>query len=151
MKHLKPLYEYEDDEIMDLIRDLEKVGHGPMKGWVIKITNKHGLVTGEIVIAEDWKEAQEIYNKNGMISGQGSNLASYLASMKQSSNIVTWDILDGFMAKKYVRGYKKWDMANPYTNVEVLDEFFTNARVILKNAAVNGLMIPPGIAGLKIV
>jgi hypothetical protein len=149
MKHLKPLYEYEEDEIMDLLGDLEKVGHGPMKGWIVQITNKHGLTTGEILIAEDWKEAQMIYDKNGTISGQGPHLASTLATMKQSSTIVSWDISDGFRAKRNVRGYKKWDMANPYTNVEVLDGLFTNARDILKNASVNGLMIPPGISEIK--
>ena len=151
MKHLKALYEYEDKEIIDLLGDLESVGHGPMKGWLIQITNRNGLTTGEIVIAEDWKEGQEIYSKLGMIQGQGVHLASALAGMKQNSSLISWDIVDGFKARRSVRGYKKWDMSNPYTTVEIMDEFFSNARDILGNAGVNALMVPPGITSLKTV
>ena len=151
MKHLKALYEYEDKEIIDLLGDLESVGHGPMKGWLIQITNRNGLTTGEIVIAEDWKEGQEIYSKLGMIQGQGVHLASALAGMKQNASLISWDIVDGFKARKSVRGYKKWDMSNPYTTVEIMDEFFSNARDILGNAGVNALMVPPGITSLKTV
>ena len=149
MKHIKPIFEYEEDEIRNLMGSLETVGQGPMKGWLITICNKHGLTTGEIVIAGDWLEAQKIYDKNGMISGQGSNLASHLASMKSSGNLVSWDILDGFRARAYTRGYKKWDMANPYTNVEILDHFFTNSKEILGNVGVNAIMVPPGTTELK--
>jgi len=148
---MKHLYEYEDKEIMDLMGDLEEVGHGPTKGWLIKVTNSHGLTTGEIVIADDWKEAQMIYDKNGIISGQGNHLASYLASAKQNSTIVLWDILDGFKSRKYIKGYKRWDMANPYTNVAIFDEFFTNSKDILGNANINALMMPDGITSLKTV
>ena len=151
MRHLKALYEYEDKEIIDLLGDLESVGHGPMKGWLIQITNRNGLTTGEIVIAEDWKEGQEIYSKLGMIQGQGVHLASALAGMKQNASLISWDIVDGFKARKSVRGYKKWDMSNPYTTVEIMDEFFSNARDILGNAGVNALMVPPGITSLKTV
>ena len=151
MKHLKALYEYEDKEIIDLLGDLESVGHGPMKGWLIQITNRNGLTTGEIVIAEDWKEGQEIYSKLGMIQGQGVHLASALAGMKQNSSLISWDIVDGFKARRSVRGYKKWDMSNPYTTVEIMDEFFSNSRDILGNAGVNALMVPPGITSLKTV
>ena len=151
MKHLKLLYEYEDKEIMDLLGDLESVGHGPMKGWLIQITNRNGLTTGEIVIAEDWKESQEIYSRIGMIQGQGVHLASALAVMKQNSSLISWDILDGFKARKSVRGYKKWDMANPYTTVEILEHFFTNSKEILGNLGINSLMVPPGITELKTV
>lgn len=149
MKHIKPIFEYEDSEIMDLLGTLDSVGQGPMKGWLITICNKHGLTTGEIVIADDWLEAQKIYDKNGMISGQGSNLASYLSSMKSSGNLVSWDILDGFRARAYTRGYKKWDMANPYTNVEILDHFFTNPKEIIGNVGVNSIMVPPGTTEIK--
>jgi hypothetical protein len=149
MKHVKPIFEYEDDEIRSLLGDMESIGQGPMKGWLITITNRNGLTTGEIVIADDWGEAQKIYDKNGMISGQGSNLASSLASMQSSANIVSWDILDGFRARVYTRGYKKWDMANPYTNVEILDHFFTNSKDIMDNVGVNNLMVPPGTTEIK--
>lgn len=149
MKHIKPIFEYEDDEIKSLLGDMESIGQGPMKGWLVTITNKHGLTTGEILIADDWLEAQKIYDKNGTISGQGNNLASALANMKQNSYLVSWDILDGFKARVYTKGYKKWDMANPYTTIEVLDAFFTNSREIMRNLSVNGLMVPPGIDKLK--
>lgn len=149
MKHIKPIFEYEDEELQDLLGDMESIGQGPMKGWLITITNKHGLTTGEIVIADDWIEAQRIYDKNGTISGQGSNLASFLATMKTSGTIVSWDIIDGFKARAYTKGYKKWDMANPYKNVEIFDYFFTNSKDILGNAGVNALMVPPGTTELK--
>ena len=149
MKHIKPIFEYEDEELQDLLGDMESIGQGPMKGWLITITNKHGLTTGEIVIADDWIEAQRIYDKNGMIAGQGNSLASYLATMKTSGTIVSWDIIDGFKARAYTKGYKKWDMANPYATVEILDAFFTNSREIMNNLSVNGLMMPPGITELK--
>ena len=53
MKHIKPIFEYEDDDIRDLLGDMETVGQGPMKGWLILMTNMNGLTTGEIVIAGD--------------------------------------------------------------------------------------------------
>jgi hypothetical protein len=149
MKHIKPIFEYEDDDIMDLLGDMETIGQGPMKGWLILMTNRNGLTTGEIIIADDWKEAQMIYDKNGTISGQGVHLASSLASMKQNSSLIAWDIVDGFKAKVYTKGYKKWNTENPYTTVEILDTFFTNSRVIMNNMSVNAPMVPPGITELK--
>ena len=149
MKHIKPIFEYEDDEIRSLMGSLETVGQGPMKGWLITVCNQHGLTTGEIVIADDWLEAQRIYDKNGMISGQGSNLASYLATMKSSGNLVSWDILDGFRARAYTRGYKKWDMANPYYTTQVLNHFFTNPETIINNLSVNKLNFPPQATEMK--
>ncbi len=149
MKHIKPIFEYEDDDIRDLLGDMETIGQGPMKGWLILMTNRNGLTTGEIIIADDWKEAQMIYDKNGTISGQGVHLASSLASMKQNSSLIAWDIVDGFKAKVYTKGYKKWNTENPYTTVEILDTFFTNSKVIMSNMSVNHLMVPPGITELK--
>jgi len=149
MKHIKPIFEYEDDDIMDLLGDMETIGQGPMKGWLILMTNRNGLTTGEIIIADDWKEAQMIYDKNGTISGQGVHLASSLASMKQNSSLIAWDIVDGFKARVYTKGYKKWNTENPYTTVEILDTFFTNSKVIMSNMSVNHLMVPPGITELK--
>ena len=149
MKHIKPIFEYEDEDIRDLLGDMESIGQGPLKGWLITMTNKHGLITGEIVIADDWAEAQKIYDKNGTVTGQGTHLASALAVMKQNSSLTSWDILDGFKARVYTKGYKKWDMANPYTTTEILGAFFTNSQEIMRNLSVNSLMIPPGITELK--
>ena len=86
-----------------------------------------------------------------MIQGQGVHLASALAGMKQNASLISWDIVDGFKSRRSVRGYKKWDMSNPYTTVEIMDEFFSNARDILGNAGINSLMVPPGITSLKTV
>jgi hypothetical protein len=149
MKHIKPIFEYEDDDIRDLLGDMETIGQGPMKGWLILMTNRNGLTTGEIIIADDWKEAQMIYDKNGTFTGQGVHLASAFAVMKQNSALISWDIVDGFKAKVYTKGYKRWNMKNPYTTVEILDTFFTNSRVIMNNMSVNAPMVPPGIAELK--
>ena len=149
MKHIKPIFEYDDEDIRGLMSDMETIGQGPMKGWLIIITNKHGLTTGEIIIADDWKEAQMIYDKNGTISGQGVHLASVLAAMKQNSSLIAWDIIDDFKARVYTKGYKKWDMANPYATVEILDTFFSNSRTVMSNMSVNALMMPPGITELK--
>jgi hypothetical protein len=145
MKHIK---EYEDKDIMDLIGDLDTVGHGAPDGWLIQIINRNGLTTGEILIAESWQEAQRIYSKFGMIKGD-EGLATILASMKTSGNIAAWDIIDGFKARKNVKGYKKWDMSNPYTSVEILDGLFSNAKSITSNLSVNALMVPPGTTELK--
>ncbi len=128
---------------------MDSIGQGPMKGWLIIITNKHGLTTGEIVIADDWKEAQMIYDKTGIVSGQGVHLASAFAVMKQNSSLIAWDTVDDFKARVYTKGYKKWDMANPYATVEILDTFFTNSRTVMNNMSINGLMMPPGITELK--
>ena len=149
MKHIKPIFEYEDEDIRDLLGDMDSIGQGPMKGWLIIITNKHGLTTGEIVVADDWKEAQMIYDKTGIVSGQGVHLASSLASMKQNSSLIAWDIIDDLKARVYTKGYKKWDMSNPYATVEILDTFFTNSRTVMSNMSVNALMMPPGITELK--
>ena len=149
MKHIKPIFEYEDDDIRDLLGDMDSIGQGPMKGWLIIITNKNGLTTGEIVIADDWAEAQKIYDKNGTVIGQGPHLASALITMKNNSSLVAWDIVDGFKARVYTKGYKKWDMANPYASVEILDTFFTNSRTILNNMSINGIMVPQGTTEIK--
>jgi hypothetical protein len=149
MKHIKPIFEYEDDDIRDLLGDMETIGQGSMKGWLILMTNRNGLTTGEIIIADDWKEAQMIYDKNGTFTGQGVHLASAFAVMKQNSALISWDIVDGFKAKVYTKGYKRWNTENPYTTVEILDTFFTNSKVIMSNMSVNHLMVPPGITELK--
>ena len=149
MKHIKPIFEYEDDDIRDLLGDMETIGQGPMKGWLILMTNRNGLTTGEIIIADDWKEAQMIYDKNGTFTGQGVHLASAFAVMKQNSALISWDIVDGFKAKVYTKGYKRWNTENPYTTVEILDTFFTNSRVVINNMSINAPMVPPGIAELK--
>lgn len=149
MKHIKPIFEYEDDDIRDLLGDMETIGQGPMKGWLILMTNRNGLTTGEIIVADDWKEAQMIYDKNGTFTGQGVHLASAFAVMKQNSALISWDIVDGFKARVYTKGYKRWNTENPYTTVEILDTFFTNSRVIMNNMSVNAPMVPAGIAELK--
>ena len=149
MKHIKPIFEYEDDDIRDLLGDMDSIGQGPMKGWLVIITNRNGLTTGEIVIADDWVEAQKIYDKHGTVIGQETHLASALATMKQNSALIAWDIVDGFKARVYTKGYKKWNTENPYTTAEILDTFFTNAKVIMNNMSVNYLMVPPGITELK--
>ena len=149
MKHIKPIFEYEDDDIRDLLGDMDSIGQGPMKGWLVIITNRNGLTTGEIIVADDWKEAQMIYDKNGTFTGQGVHLASAFAVMKQNSALIAWDIVDDFKAKVYTKGYKKWDMANPYATVEILDTFFTNSRTVMNNMSINGKMVPPGTTELK--
>ena len=149
MKHIRPIFEYEDDDIRDLLGDMDSIGQGPMKGWLILMTNRNGLTTAEIVIADDWVEAQKIYDKHGTVIGQETHLASALATMKQNSALIAWDIVDGFKARVYTRGYKKWDMANPYASVEILDTFFTNSRTIMNNMSINGMMVPPGTTELK--
>ena len=70
MKHIKPIFEYEDDDIRDLLGDMDSIGQGPMKGWLVIITNRNGLTTGEIVIADDWAEAQKIYDNMELSSGR---------------------------------------------------------------------------------
>jgi hypothetical protein len=146
---MKHLYEYEDKEIMDLMGDLETVGQGPMKGWLITIISRSGLNTGEIVIAEDWMEAQRIYDKNGIVAGQGTNLASNLSELKKNSTIISWDIIDDLKARSYTKGYKRWDMTDPYKTVEILDAFFTNSKTVMNNMSINSVMLPPGITELK--
>jgi hypothetical protein len=146
MKHIK---EYSDDELSDLLGDLESVGQGPLRGWMIYLTSRTGLSTIEILIANDWDEALNIYDKNGQFSGQKHHLASALSKMKLSGSIVYWDILDGFKAKAYKKGYKKWQNNNPYTTVEILEHFFTNSKDILKNQAINSQIFPTGIDTIK--
>lgn len=152
MKHIKAIFEYEDDEIMDLLGDMDSIGQGPMKGWLILMTNMNGLTTGEIVIADDWKEGESIflkYSPLGNVILQETGLASGLAALKRNSSLVAWDIVDGFKAKVYTKGYKRWNTENPYTTSEILDTFFTNSRGIMNNMSVNALMVPPGITELK--
>lgn len=152
MKHIKAIFEYEDDEIMDLLGDMDSIGQGPMKGWLILMTNMNGLTTGEIVIADDWKEGESIflkYSPLGNVILQETGLASGLAALKRNSSLVAWDIVDGFRAKVYTKGYKRWNTENPYTTSEILDTFFTNSRGIMNNMSVNALMVPPGITELK--
>ena len=69
--------------------------------------------------------------------------------MKNNSSLVAWDIVDGFKARVYTKGYKKWDMENPYASVEILDTFFTNSRTILNNMSINGIMVPQGTTEIK--
>lgn len=143
MEHIKRLYEF--DDLSDLLGDLEDIGIAPNKGFVFVITNIHGTTTYEMIIAKDWPEVADKYNDIGVIKGQGRNIASYLAEMKKSRQIVNWDILDGFTAKTNIKGYKKWDSADPYLTVKIMDHFFTNGETILKNLAVNKITSPPGI------
>jgi len=149
MHNLKHLYEYDDDEIRSMMGDLEEVGHGSLKGWLIITVNTHGLSLAEMVIADDWKKATMIYDKHGNLGGKGVHLASELARIKTSGNLSGWDIIDGFNAKGYKEGYKKWDMANPYYTVEVLNHFFSNAETIMSNVNVNKLSVPPQATEMK--
>jgi hypothetical protein len=149
MNQLKHLYEYDDEELKDLMGDLEGVGLGNLKGWLIITVNTHGLSLAEMVIADDWKKATMIYDKHGNLGGKGVHLASELARIKTSGNLSGWDIIDGFNAKGYKEGYKKWDMANPYYTVEVLNHFFSNAETIMSNVNVNKLSVPPQATEMK--
>jgi hypothetical protein len=149
MHNLKHLYEYDDDEIRQMMGDLEEVGHGSLNGWLIITVNTHGLSLAEMVIADDWKKATMIYDKHGNLGGKGVHLASELARIKTSGNLSGWDIIDGFNAKGYKEGYKKWDMANPYYTVEVLNHFFSNAETIMSNVNVNKLSVPPQATEMK--
>jgi len=149
MHNLKHLYEYDDDEIRSMMSDLEEVGHGSLKGWLIITVNIHGLTLAEMVIADDWKKATTIYDKHGNIGGKGVHLASELAKYKVNNNLTSWDIIDGFDAKGYKEGYKKWDMANPYYTVEVLNHFFSNSETIMSNINVNKLSVPPQATEMK--
>lgn len=142
MKHIK---EYSDDELLDLMGNLENVGQGQLKGWVIEIVNNRGLRTSEILIANDWTEALRIYDKHGIVTGQGNHLASVLSRMKSNGGIIFWDILDGYKSKGYKKGYKKWQNNNPYITIEILDNFFTNSRSITDNNNLNSSEYPKGI------
>ena len=149
MNNLKHLYEYDDDEIRSMMGDLEEVGHGSLKGWLIITVNVHGLTLAEMVIADDWKKATMIYDKHGNLGGKGVHLASELSRMKSSGNLTSWDILDGFNAKGYKEGYKKWDMANPYYTIQVLNHFFSNGETIINNLTVNKINFPSQATEMK--
>ena len=151
MNNLKHLYEYDDDEIRSMMSDLEEVGHGALKGWLIMVTNNQGGCGAEMIIADDWKKATMIYDKHGNLGGKGVHLASELSKFKTSGNIISWDILDGFNAKGYKEGYKKWDMANPYYTTQVLNHFFSNAESIMNNIYINKIAQPPGATEMKSV
>jgi hypothetical protein len=151
MNQLKHLYEYDDEELKDLMGDLEGVGLGNLKGWLIIMVNLNGQTLAEMVIADDWKKATTIYDKHGNLGGRGVHLASELARYKTSRNITSWDIIDGFNAKGYKEGYKKWDMANPYYTTQVLNHFFSNAETIMNNIHINNMAEPPGATEMKSV
>ena len=149
MHNLKHLYEYDDDEIRSMMSDLEEVGHGSLKGWLIVMVNLSGQTLVEMLIADDWKKATMIYDKQGILGGKGVHLASELAKYKTDRNLISWDIIDGFDAKGYKEGYKKWDMANPYYTIQVLNHFFSNADTIMNNINVNKIAQPPGATEMK--
>jgi hypothetical protein len=151
MNQLKHLYEYDDEELKDLMGDLEGVGLGNLKGWLIIMVNLNGQTLAEMVIADDWKKATTIYDKHGNLGGRGVHLASELARYKTARNITSWDIIDGFNAKGYKEGYKKWDMANPYYTTQVLNHFFSNAETIMNNINVNNMAQPPGATEMELV
>jgi hypothetical protein len=151
MNQLKHLYEYDDEELKDLMGDLEGVGLGNLKGWLIIMVNLNGQTLAEMVIADDWKKATTIYDKHGNLGGRGVHLASELARYKTVRNITSWDIIDGFNAKGYKEGYKKWDMANPYYTTQVLNHFFSNAETIMNNIHINNMAEPPGATEMKLV
>lgn len=151
MNQLKHLYEYDDEELKDLMGDLEGVGLGNLKGWLIIMVNLNGQTLAEMVIADDWKKATTIYDKHGNLGGRGVHLASELARYKTARNITSWDIIDGFNAKGYKEGYKKWDMTNPYYTTQVLNHFFSNAETIMNNINVNNMAQPPGATEMELV
>jgi hypothetical protein len=151
MNNLKHLYEYDDDEIRSMMGDLEEVGHGSLKGWLIIMVNLNGQTLVEMLIADDWKKATMIYDKHGNLGGRGVQLASELSKYQTDRNLTSWDIIDGFNAKGYKEGYKKWDMANPYYTTQVLNHFFSNAESIMNNIYTNKIALPPGATEMKLV
>ena len=63
---MKHLYEYEDEEIKSMITDLEGVGQGPLKGWLISCVFKgfHNAADGTAYIsigAETIREAMSLF------------------------------------------------------------------------------------------
>lgn len=149
MNNLKHLYEYDDDEIKSMMGDLEEVGHGSLKGWLIVMVNLSGQTLVEMLIADDWKRATMIYDKHGILGGKGVHLSSELSRIKTSGSMISWDILDGFNAKGYKEGYKKWDMANPYYTIQVLNHFFSNSETIMNNYNLNKIAQPPQATEMK--
>jgi hypothetical protein len=63
---MKHLYEYEDEEIKSMMTDLEGVGHGSLKGWLISCSLKgyHNASEGSCYLcigATDVREAMSLY------------------------------------------------------------------------------------------
>jgi hypothetical protein len=63
---MKHLYEYDDEEIKSMMTDLEGVGHGQPKGWIIAIDfpNSYNTATGTsylAIVAETIGEALNLF------------------------------------------------------------------------------------------
>jgi len=155
---MKHLYEYEDEEIKTMMTDLEGVGHGSLKGWLISciFEGYHNAADGTAYVsigAENSREAMSLFaNLIGDIYSidddlikkaldetgidnfglLGKNIFSLDSGSDDDSPFIfnVWDGLTPISKKSYIaeRG-----TGNILYTMEELKKEFTNVESILRS------------------
>lgn len=141
---MKHLYEYDDQEIQDLKKDLESVGHGPMKGWIVAIipfdsdgnhvgTTYYAITANTIeeaydMVAEDWIPEME----DPINSESWEDLLERITQMldwEQGAKFLTaWE---GLTCKRKDPAVEVIRSASPFDVIDMLNREFTNVQSIM--------------------
>ncbi len=144
---MKHLYEYEEQEVQDLMKDLEKVGHGPMKGWILSVVpfvpyDSNGSNVGTTyyaVVADTIEEAYDMVAEDWIPEMEDPiNPGSWEGLLDKISELLDWETRVKFLAawknlipKSNKKTFEAIRRTSPFDVIKELDKYFTNVRSIM--------------------
>jgi hypothetical protein len=144
---MKHLYEYEEQDVQGLMKDLEKVGHGPMKGWILSVvpfdtegsnvgTTYYAIAAGTIeeayaMVAEDWIPEME----------DPINPESWGDLLEKIEEILEWETgakllaaWEGLTCRKKDPTIEVIRSASPFDVINMLNKEFTNVQSVMSTS-----------------
>ena len=141
---MKHLYEYEDHEVLDLTRDLEKVGHTPMNGWIIAVVpfDSDGSNVGPsyyAVVAETIEEGFNMLLDYATPEPEDPlKFETWEELLEKISDLQGWDYGDKFLAawkgltpRVNAPKIEKIRRPSPFEVISELDKYFINVQSIV--------------------
>jgi hypothetical protein len=117
---MKHLYEYEEQDVQGLMRDLETVGHEQMKGWYMQTVSADGGYTmGRIIFAHNEEEIVEIFRKEFRIFTGDPSFPSKIGDSWSSGKDLHKSFLDAFL--KYCTYSDKFSYLSIIKDLKVKD------------------------------
>ena len=141
---MKHIYEYEEQELQDLVKGLEKVGHAPMKGWIVAVVpfypnneivgTTYYAITADTVeeayalVAEDWIPEME----------DPIDPKSWEDLLEKISEMLEWEMgaifltaWEGLVCRRKDPTFEAIRNSSPFEAIKRLDQEFTNVQSVM--------------------
>jgi hypothetical protein len=151
---MRHLYEYDDEEVRSMMRDLDSIGHEHTKGWYAEYIDRDGYYQGIVFIAKNNQELLELALKAFNVSkgdilvhgemykssrggmGYDNPLRAILAHLSRKDEINYNGLYEGLHPRGSFKSlYYAFPATNPYATIEILDKYFGNAKSIVDDPA----------------